>query len=683
MKLKQMICSAAVATALSSGGSLMAQTPKHMTPETLLEMARVGSASLSPDGKTVIYTVSQPSIKENKSETAIYQIDFKGKGRKQISKIGENAYAPTFISGGERIAFMSPVEGAMQLFSMKADGSGIRQLTAIEGGISDYKLSPDEKKVLYVKEIKVGESVADIYPDLPQASGRLINDLMYKHWDEWVETIPHIFFAELASEAIKEGTDLLKDEPYEAPMKPFVSMGDVNWSSDGRYIAYASRKKTGVAYSISTNSDIYLYDTKEGTTKNLTEGMMGYDTDPVFSPNGRYMAWVSMERDGYEADLRRLFVLDLKKGTKTWLTGGFECDVNEPKWSADSKEIYFLSCVKAETHLHSIKLRSKKIRQITEGQYNYTSFDLGKKYILASRQSMQVPTDLYRVNIRSGKAEAITQENAKVLGELADISVEKRWIKTTNGEQMLTWVIYPPHFDKTKKYPTLLYCQGGPQSAVSQFFSFRWNFRIMAEQGYIIVAPNRHGVPSFGKAWNEQISGDYPGQNIQDYLTAIDEVAKEPFVDKQHLGCVGASYGGFSAYFLAGHHEGRFATFIAHAGIFNMEMQYLTTEEMWFANWDMGGAYWDKDNKVAQRTFDNSPHKFVDKWDTPILVIHGEKDFRILADQGMAAFNAAKLRGVPSQLLVFPDEGHWILKPQNAVLWQRTYFAWLDKWLKK
>ncbi len=680
--MKQIICSATVATTIGVGASLSAQTTKHMTPETLLEMARVGSATLSPNAKKVIYTLTQPNIKENKSQTSIYEIGLDGKGRRLISKDGESAYAPTFIEEGKRIAFMSVVEGSMQVFSMNADGSDVRQLTAIEGGISDYKFSPDGKKLLYVKEVKAGEKVADIYPDLPKATGRVINNLMYKHWDEWVETIPHIFFAELGTEAIKEGQDLLEGEPYEAPMKPYVSMGDVNWSSDSRYIAYASRKKVGLEYSLSTNSDIYLYDTEEGKTKNLTEGMMGYDTDPVFSPNGKYLAWVSMERDGYEADLRRLFVLDLKKGTKNWLTEGFECDVESPQWSEDSKEIYFLSCVQAETHIHSIKLRSKKIRQITKGQYNYTSFELGKKYILAGRQSMQVPTDLYRVNLKSGEAEAITQENKQILDELSDISVEKRWIKTSNGEQMLTWVIYPPHFDKTKKYPTLLYCQGGPQSAVSQFFSFRWNFRIMAEQGYIIVAPNRHGVPSFGKAWNEQISGDYSGQNIQDYLSAIDEVAKEPFVDKAHLGCVGASYGGYSAYFLAGHHEGRFATFIAHAGIFNMEMQYLTTEEMWFANWDMGGAYWEKDNKTAQRTFDNSPHKFVDKWDTPILVIHGEKDFRILADQGMAAFNAAQLRHIPSQLLVYPDEGHWILKPQNAVLWQRTYFAWLNKWLK-
>lgn len=680
MTLKQMLYSAMAASTV--GLSATASIPERLTPEQLIQLKRVGEATLSPDGKTVVYTISQASIKDNKSSKDIYRIGLDGSGRKQLTTTTEGEHSPRWMKSG-RISYMSARSGSMQLWSMNSDGDDARQLTDIEGGITGYFVSPDETKVLFVKEIKAGKSVADIYPDLPKASGRLIDDLMYKHWDEWVETIPHIFVATLSPTApVTEAKDILEGEPFEAPMKPFSPIEDVAWSPDGKYIAYASRKKVGLEYSISTNSDIYLYEVQTGQTKNLTEGMMGYDTHPSFSPDGKMISWTSMERDGYEADLNRLFVLDLQTGRKTWLTEGFECNVDQTQWAADGKSIYFLSCVKAETHLHEVTLKGRKIRQITTGQYNYTSLQVERGQILAGRQSMLEPTDLYRVDLKTGQAVAITGENASTLARLGNTTVEKRWMKTTDGDNMLVWVVLPPGFDKTKKYPALLYCQGGPQNTVSQFFSYRWNLRLMAEQGYVVIAPNRHGVPSFGKAWNEQISGDYPGQNIRDYLTAVDEMKRESYIDPTRIGCVGASYGGFSTFYLAGHHDKRFAAFIAHAGIFNMEMQYLTTEEMWFANWDMGGAYWDKENKVAQRTFDHSPHKFVDKWDTPILVIHGEKDYRILADQGMAAFNAAKLRGIPSQLLVFPDENHWILQPQNSLLWQRTYFAWLDKWLK-
>lgn len=681
MTLKQMVYSAIAASSMGVGAA--AQGTLQLTPESMIELMRVGEAALSPNGKTVIYTISQANIKENKSYKDIYRIGIDGKGRMQLTQTKEGEHSPRWMKNG-RISYMSARSGSMQLWSMQSDGTDQRQISDIEGGITGYIVSPDETKALFIREIKAGKSTVDLYPDLPKATGRVIDDLMYKHWDEWVETIPHIFVASLEEgKLVKEAKDILEGEPYEAPMKPFTPIEDVAWSPDSKRIAYASRKKVGLEYSISTNSDIYIYDLETGQTRNITEGMMGYDTHPSFSPDGKMISWTSMERDGFEADLNRLFVMDLVSGKKTWLTEGFECNVEQTQWAADSKSIYFLSCVKAETHLHELKLKGRKIRQITTGQYNYTSLQVEQGKLLAGRQSMLEPTELYSVDIKTGGAEAITAENAVMMSRLAPMTVQKRWMKTTDGGDMLVWVVLPPGFDKTKKYPALLYCQGGPQSTVSQFFSYRWNLRLMAEQGYIVIAPNRHGVPSFGKAWNEQISGDYPGQNIRDYLTAVDEMKRESYVDADRIGCVGASYGGFSTFYLAGHHEGRFAAFIAHAGIFNMEMQYMTTEEMWFANWDMGGAPWDKDNKVAQRTFEHSPHKFVDKWDTPILVIHGERDYRILADQGMAAFNAAKLRGIPSQLLVFPDENHWILQPQNALLWQRTYFAWLDRWLKK
>ncbi len=679
MTTKQFLLSAMAATTLASGVS---SASKPMTPEMLLEMARVGEASLSPDGRMVVYQVSFPSIAANKSQSELFTISLDGKTpRKQITQTAAGEYSPTWIAGGKRIAFLSNESGAMQLWTMAADGSDRRQLTDIEGGIDSYKFSPDESKVLFVKEIKYGKRTVDRYPDLPKASGRVIDSLMYKHWGEWVESIPHIFYASTTDGLIRSAKDILEGEPYEAPMKPFAPIDDVAWSADGKTIAYASRKKEGLAYALSTNSDIYLYNLESGQTRNITEGMMGYDQEPTFSPDGKMIAWTSMERDGYEADIKRLFVMNLQTGEKTFLTEGWEYNVDHPQWSSGSEGLYYIATVEAEANLFYIPLKGKKIRQITRGQHNYVSMQVQNGQILAGRQSTILPTDLYRVDLKTGNAVAITAENAGVLAQLGDTRSEKRWMTTTDGKKMLVWVVFPPNFDPTKKYPSLLYCQGGPQSPVSQYFSYRWNPRLMAEQGYIVIMPNRRGVPGFGKEWNEQISGDYSGQNIKDYLTAVDEMKKEPYIDHKRIGAIGASYGGYSVFYLAGHHEGRFSAFIAHAGIFNLEMQYMETEEMWFANWDMGGAPWDKKNAVAQRTFANSPHHFVDKWDTPILVIHGELDFRILASQGMAAFNAAQLRGIPSQLLIFPDENHWVLRPQNALLWQRTFFGWLDKWL--
>ena len=683
MKIKKQLTALIAASALAGAIPASAHDGQHMTPEMMLSLARVGASSLSPDGKTIVYSVGFPNIKENKIRTELFSIASNGTGRRQLTKGIAGLHGARWIQQGRRISYISSESGEPQVWTMAPDGTDRKQVTRIEGGLSDYLFSPDETKLAYIKEISFGKSTKEVYPDLPKATGRIVTDLMYKHWDEWVETIPHIFIASVGNEPITSGKDILEGEPYEAPTKPFGGSEELSWSPDGKTLAYSSRKKTGLEYSLSTNTDIYLYDLASGSTRNITEGNGGYDTHPRFSPDGTKISWISMERDGYEADLKRLFIQELKTGKKTFLTDGFEYDVDETVWSPDSKSIFFLATKHAEAQLWELTLKGRKIRQITTGMHDYTSLDLQAGKLLAGRQSYTLPTDLYLVDPKTGRADQLTYENKETLDKLSPISVEKRWVKTTDGGNMLVWVILPPNFDKTKKYPALLFCQGGPQSAVSQFFSYRWNMRLMAEQGYIVIAPNRHGVPSFGKAWNEQISGDYSGQNIQDYLTAVDEVKKEPWVDADRLGCVGASYGGYSVFYLAGVHQKRFKAFIAHAGIFNLEMQYMTTEEMWFANWDMGGAPWEKDNAVAQRTFANSPHKLVGNWDTPILVIHGERDYRILAGQGMAAFNAAKLRGIPAELLIYPDENHWILRPQNALLWQRTYFNWLDKYLKK
>lgn len=668
-----------------SDGNPTQQTSQSsmMTPEMLLTMARIGGFSLSPNGKKVVYSVSLPSIQDNKAKTQLFLVNSDGSGRKALTDGTRTAVSPRWIEDGKRIAYLTVIEGEMQLVSILPDGTDQRQVTRIPGGITGYLYSQDGKQLVYTADIKLPNEAKDRNPDLDKISGRVITDLMYKHWDEWVETAPHTFVASLAQQPITQGKDLLEGELFEAPMKPHSDESDIAITPDGKGIAYASRKKTGLEYSISTNSDIYYYDLTTGTTTNLTEGMMGYDTHPSFSPDGKYMIWCSMERDGYESDLIRLFLLDRTTGEKTYLTEGFEYNVEQPTWSQDGKSIYFIACVEAESHLYELTLKTKKIRRITQGQMDYVGFDLQGTTLVAARQSMLAPTDLYRIDIKKGTATAITKENESTLAQLGDVRCEKRWMNTTNGEKMLVWVLYPANFDATKKYPSILYCQGGPQSTISQFWSYRWNPRIMAENGYIVILPNRHGVPGFGKAWNEQISGDYGGQNMRDYLTAADEMKKEPYIDPNGMGCVGASYGGFSVYWLAGHHEKRFNCFIAHAGIFNLEAQYLETEEKWFANWDMGGAPWEKSNATAQRTFATSPHLFVDKWDTPILIIHGERDYRILASQGMMAFDAARMHGVPTEMLLYPDENHWVLQPQNAVLWQRTFFRWLDRWLKK
>lgn len=659
--------------------------PKQMTPEMLLSMPRVGSYALSPSGKQIVYMVSQPSIKDNNSRTALYLINADGSGRKALTEPSASSeYAPRWSRDGKRIYFMRATDEGLQLFSRLLSDGRETQHTAIAGGIVDYLFSPDESKLLYVQDIKARPVVTDIYPDLDKAEARIIDDLMYKHWDEWVSTMPHPFIAKVSESPITKGLDLLEGEPYEAPMRPHNGVEDIAFSPDGNLIAYACRKKTGLEYSLSTNSDIYIYNVSTGETTNVSEGLMGYDTNPVFSPDGHSLIWIGMERDGYESDLQVMYLYDLNKKQYHPLTADIEYNIANPTWSHDGKTIYFTTCREALTHIYSYKLSNGKIRQITEGEYDYTGFDLNDEGVcVASRQSMTYPTELYMVDLKSGKATTLTEEDKSIMSQLGGLTCEKRWMPTTDGGRMLTWVLYPPQFDKSKQYPSILYCQGGPQSTISQFWSYRWNPRLMAEQGYIVILPNRHGVPGFGKAWNEQISGDYSGQNIRDYLTAADLMKQEPFIASDRMGVVGASYGGYSVYYLAGVHEGRFAAFIAHAGIFNLEAQYLETEEKWFANWDMGGAPWEKNNATAQRTFANSPHKLVDKWDTPILIIHGEHDYRILASQGMMAFDAAKLRGVPTKMLLFPEETHWVLKPQNALLWQRTFFDWLDRWLKK
>ena len=681
------------ATALIMGASASAAEPALIdkpafTPtngqydiDALEALGRVSAPAVSPDGKKILYGVSYESVEQNKSNLDLYLMNIDGSGVTRITATPESESGYAWIDGGRKIAFMNPIDGKMQLWVMNADGSDRKAVSSVENGIQGFLFSPDEKRVVMIGTVKYSREAKDIYPDLPDATGRVIDDLMYKHWDEWVTEIPHPLIGEFNGTEVTDVVDIMQDEPYESPMKPFGGIESFAWSPDSQQLIYVSRKKTGLEYAVSTNSDLYLYDLATATTRNLTEGMMGYDTNPAYSPDGKYVAWLSMEHDGYESDKNRIFIMDMGTGAKTDLTTDWDYTADQIAWNPDGKSIYFIAAKDGVTPIFSIALKDKKVSVVADGTFDYAALaPAGKKLLISMRHSMLMPNEI--VSVEKGKVTQISNVNTELLSQLKMPTVEKRMVPTTDGKLMTTWVVYPPEFDATKQYPSILYCQGGPQQAVSQFWSYRWNLALMAAQGYIVIAPNRRGLPGFGTEWNAQISKDYGGQNMRDYFSAVDDMKRESYIDPKHIGAVGASYGGFSVYWLAGHHEGRFAAFIAHAGIFNMETQYLETEEMWFANWDMGGAYWDKNNEAAQRTFATSPHRFVDKWDTPILITHGEYDFRILASQGMMAFNAARLRGVPAEMLIFPDENHWILKPQNAIMWQRVFFRWLDRWLK-
>ncbi len=651
--------------------------------EALEALGRVSGPAVSPDGKKVLYGVSYESVEQNKSNNELYVMNIDGSDATRLTHTPQSEGQAAWINGGKEIAFVAEKDGKPQMWVMNADGTGCRVVSRLENGVAGFLVSPDGKKVLVISSVKYGRTAADVYPDLPKANARIIDDLMYKHWDEWVTEIPHPFIADFDGYSLKNIKDIMDGEPYESPMKPFGGIESFAWSPDSKQVVYVSRKKTGMEYAVSTNSDLYLYDIEKTTTRNLTEGMMGYDTAPAFSPDGTQLAWLSMEHDGYESDKNRIFVMDMATGTRTDLTANWDYTADAIAWNPNGKSIYFLAPYLGVTPIFSIDVATKAVSMVTSGAdiADYAALaPVDDKTIVTMRHSMLYPNEIFSVTDR--KATALTDVNRDVLSQIDAPSLEKVMVPTTDGKEMTTWVVLPPNFDPAKKYPAILYCQGGPQQAVSQFWSYRWNLMLMASNGYIVIAPNRRGLPGFGTEWNAQISGDYPGQNMQDYLSAVDYMKQRPYVDGDHIGAVGASYGGFSVYMLAGIHENRFAALIAHAGIFNTEAQYLETEEMWFANWDLGGAFWEKDNAVAQRTFANSPHKFVDRWNTPILVTHGEYDYRILSSQGEMAFNAARLRGVPAEMVIFPDENHWILKPQNAILWQRVFFRWLDRWLK-
>ena len=687
-----------------------------MTPEALWAMSRIAAYAPSPDGQKMVYQMGYYSAKENKSHQVLWIANTDGSEPRQLTTDAQSETDPAWLDA-ETIVFLR--EG--EVWKMNTDGSGRKQLSDTDGAVEGFKFAPTGKRVILLKSLPFTDIIEARPDDLPLSTGRVVNDLMYRHWDHYVESIMHPFVADFDGSKIGDATDLLEGEPFESPMEPFGGIEQLDWSTDGEQIAYTCRKKTGREYSISTDSDIYLYTIGTRETKNLCkpEGYVepqiettktmkyqsvnspenlqnnpGYDQNPKFSPDGKYVAWLSMSRNGYEADRQRLCCYDLATGEKTYLTEDFDSNVDDFCWSDDEDAlIYFIGVWHGTENLYAVT-NDREVAQLTNEWADWGSLQMlgDKKHLLMERHSYLQPADLYVVNPNlaewdeegnSAQVKQVTDVNKEILDKLAKPSCDQRWVRTTDGKDMLYWIILPPHFDETKKYPTLLFCEGGPQSPVSQFWSYRWNFFIMASQGYVIIAPNRHGLPGFGQEWLEEISGDWTGQCMQDYLVAIDDACENlPYVDRDRLAAVGASFGGFSVYYLAGHHDKRFKCFIAHDGAFNLEAMYTETEENWFSNWEYNDAFWNADQTAnARRTYQNSPHRFVDKWDTPILCIHGEKDYRINATQGMSAFNAARMKGVVAQLLIFPDENHWVLKPQNGILWQRTYFAWLQRWI--
>lgn len=663
--------------------NLLTLSSDLMTPEVLWSFGRLGDVQVSPDGKKILYGVSYYSIEQNRSNRELFLMNSDGSGKLQLTKTPQNEFNAVWHPDGKRIVYLSSASGDIQAWVMNRDGKGKSRISEVEGGITGLAFSPDGNKVLYTREVKVNLNTQDLHPDLQMSDGRIINDLMYRHWDTWEDgAYSHVFVSDFDGR-FSEGTDLMPEEPYDSPMKPFGGLEEVAWSPDSRRIAYTCKKVTGLEYTFSTDSDIYLYDLESGETSNLTEGLLGYDRVPFFSPDGRMIYWHSMERAGYEADKERLFGMDLSTAELSYLTPDFDYSPFGETWMDKGENLYFVCAVNSEQQIFKMNVKTMEIQAVTEGMHDYHSVAIAGDRLIATRVDMTKPEEIYSLDPATGEATELSFENKHLLDQLTMPKVEKRWVTTVDNKQMLVWAIYPPHFDKNKQYPAVMFCTGGPQGVLGQFWSYRWNMSQMASFDYVVIAPARRGVSSHGQLWTDQVSKDNSGLAMQDLLAAADDIAAEPYVDEERLGAVGASFGGFSVNWLAGNHEGRFKAFISHCGVFQEEMMYYTTEEMFFQHWETGGAPWEKDNPVAMNSYAGSPHHFVRNWDTPIMFMQGEHDYRIPYTQGMAGFNAAKMLGVPSRMLFFPSETHFVLSPQNGILWQREFKNWLDQWLKE
>ena len=673
-----------------------------LSPEVMWKMGRVGSSSLSPDGTEVAYTVTYYNMAENRGVTSIYVQPIEGGEPRQLTDNAGNDVSPQWAADGRSLYFLSNRSGSMQIWNVTTADAMLRQVSDIEGDIEAFGIAPTAEKVYYVQPVHVKDILSkDVYKDMDKSKARIYDDLMARHWSYWDEgDYRHIFVADFdAAKGISNPVDIIGSEAaWDTPLAPYFDAAEIAWNNAGTALAYTCKPLTGTEYAVSTDSDVYVYDLASGKTENICKGyfvgeepvedprlrimptMAGYDKYPVWSPDDSQIAIRSMRRPGNESDKDRLLVYNCAEKSFKEVTERFDYNAANVVWEGE-ESIYFIAPIEATHQVCRVAVATGEVEVLTEGDHDINAFTKVGEKMVAEITTISSATELYTIDTEGAIAQ-LSNVNKPIYDNITMGRVEKRWVKTTDNKQMLVWVILPPNFDPAQKYPTLLYCQGGPQSVVSQFWSYRWNFQLMAAQGYVVVAPNRRGLPSFGQEWLDQISGDYSGQNIRDYLSAIDDVAREPWCDRERMGCVGASYGGYSTFFLAGNHEKRFKAFIAHCGIYNFESMYGETEELWFVNNDYGGSYWDESNATAVRSYANSPHKFIDRWDSPILIFTGEYDFRIPYTQSLQAFTAARLRGLDSRLVVFENEGHQVFQPQNSLTWNREFFSWLDKYVK-
>ena len=663
--------------------SFLTMAQNVLTPELMWQLKRVSGGSISSDGRYVLFDMKEYEMATNKGNNEIFVYDIK---RDKVRKLTTTPFSEMEAQWGKdnAIWYMSKETDGLQIWKMNLEGEEKMKMSSfVDVELEGFKISPDEKTIITIEAVKTRKTLQEKYSDLPLSNARIEEDLMYKHWDHYDDFKKrHLFVHQIENNAITTvGTDILKGENFDGILAPHGGSDQFCYSSDNKSIVYTSKKLVGKAFAISTNSDLYEYSIENKTTKNITLGNKGYDVNPSFSVDGKYMAWMSMAIDGNEAAKNDIIVRNISTGKDVNVTINNDIIVDQFQWHASGKFIYYIAAIKGSKQIFEVNLESLTHRQVTSGQFDFVSLAVSDDEIIAGQQSMISPTELFKVSLKKSKIKKVTDFNDEILKKIDKPTIEERWVETTDGKVMLVWMVLPPNFDANKKYPALLYCQGGPQSPVSQFFSYRWNFMVMASQGYIVVAPNRRGLPGFGQDWQDAISKDWGGQPIRDYISAIDNAANEPYVDETRMGAIGASYGGYSVYFLAGMHENRFKTFVSHCGLFNLESWYGSTEEMFFANNEFGGPYWEQKNKEIYEK--NSPHKMIDKWNTPILVIHGGVDFRVPISEGMQAFQAAQLKGLRSKFLHFPEEGHWVTSPQNGLLWYREFFEWLATDLKE